>query len=418
MKKTWLTLFLSLAIFPAFAQGTVNFYNDTTSPVTALINGVQAPIDGHYYFVLVTSSNPSGPFNFAGLYATNAVTPGLYNGGAGVFVPGWPSGVGMYYQIVAWSASLGNTFNNCWLDVKFPCLCPAPPGTVFGVSGVGYGMAGGPVTYDSTGQPITHPPLDLNMGFSLTPPACAPAPFSSTQSTLTATPGSALADGQSAITLTTTLQDSNGHPVPGKTLRVFTSERSLNVSQPAGTTDANGKATATLKATAPAIASIWAIDTTDSIIIQQQAIIQFITGFVVPDSTLSGAIMQLGNSSDALLTQSLANYAIREGTIGDYFANNMAGDKRVDAGVALSAGVGGLLTLLGPEMSVLNEVALSLDQDIGSFDLSSILDAIATSSAGLTAYGQKIANVNSHFQDSLAGTEQQLLKGVLPSSEN
>src|SRR5580700_5680534 len=95
MKKYLFALSLSLAAATTFAQGLVNFYNTTTTLVSAGAGpaGAATAINrppGAYYFALLisTSSSARGPWVSTGLYATNVATAGMFSGGAGVAVPG------------------------------------------------------------------------------------------------------------------------------------------------------------------------------------------------------------------------------------------------------------------------------------------------------------------------------------------
>jgi len=134
-------LCLSVMATGAFAQGLVNFANNPQTLVSANINGSLANISGpsgSYYFALLTSATPAGPFTFTGLLGTNLVnaTGGRFSGGNGVAVNGWAAGSTLNYEIAGWDASLGSTFNPAWLTT-------APATGLFGISAVGSGVAGG-----------------------------------------------------------------------------------------------------------------------------------------------------------------------------------------------------------------------------------------------------------------------------------
>jgi hypothetical protein len=235
-------------------------------------------------------------------------------------------------------------------------------------------------------------------------------------STLTATPSSAAANGQSTITATVTLRDSNNNPVSGKIVK-FYSGGSFVISQPTNPTDVNGQATAIISATAPVATSIWVIDTMDSIVIQQQPTIQFTSAFVSPGTSLSNAIVQLATGTSSILTGSAANIAINEGAYGDYFQGQATSDQAQKGVIALSAGAGGLLALI-PGKNIITDVAQSLVVD-GSFDvLGNALDAIAGNGTGLSMVGQAIVNNNAIIQQTMQQNEQSLLAGVPPASVN
>ncbi|MBI6694244.1 Ig-like domain-containing protein, partial [Pseudomonas corrugata] len=71
---------------------------------------------------------------------------------------------------------------------------------------------------------------------------------------LTATPASIVANGVATSTLAATVEDANGNPVPNAPVTWTTSTGTLSAAS--STTDANGKASVTLKGTTAAIASV------------------------------------------------------------------------------------------------------------------------------------------------------------------
>jgi len=156
-----------MSVFPlgGFAQGIVDFSNGPTTPAMyypwdAYWNGGGGPISGpvgSWYFGLLISSSPAGPFVFSGVYATNTARAGRFSGGHNVSVPGWESGVIMSFEVAGWSASLGAGFNPQWLN-QYPC------GGLFAVSAIGTGAAGGP---GQNGAP--YPPLPLFGGTGIYP---------------------------------------------------------------------------------------------------------------------------------------------------------------------------------------------------------------------------------------------------------
>ena len=244
------------------------------------------------------------------------------------------------------------------------------------------------------------------------------SPVSTTLSTLTATPSSAAADGQTSIAAKVTLRDGNNNPVAGKTVKIYSSG-SVVISQSANVTDANGTATGTITATAPVTTSIWAVDTTDSVLVQQQPTIQFTSAFVAPGNDLSSAITQLANSSATILNNDMGSYAITDGQDGDYFRATLSSDERANGANALFTGIGSLITLLGPEGNLIKETGIQVAKSEGisvGLDIApnAALDLIATSDTGLTTYGQNIANNNYNDQQSELLKEQQLLSGVPP----
>jgi hypothetical protein len=148
MKKYLVTLSLSLAAVTTFAQGAVNFFNGTTTLVSAGPVGQQTIISqpqGSYYFGLLTA--PSGAsdlsqFSFAGVYATNlgAASPGQFSGGPRTYVAGWLPGVTMSFVVAGWSSTLGHDWSQQWLSGGFG------GDGFFGFSPIGSGAAGAPRT--------------------------------------------------------------------------------------------------------------------------------------------------------------------------------------------------------------------------------------------------------------------------------
>src|SRR6266481_1557235 len=101
MNKFLIAMFCGCSSFTSLSQGLVIFSNTPETLVSASINGNVAPINGpvgSYYFALLISSSPSGPFGFPGVYATNVMTAGggQFDGGT-VLVPGWQPGTTMFY---------------------------------------------------------------------------------------------------------------------------------------------------------------------------------------------------------------------------------------------------------------------------------------------------------------------------------
>jgi MSHA biogenesis protein MshQ len=101
---------------------------------------------------------------------------------------------------------------------------------------------------------------------------------SPTDSTVVAYPTTVSADGVSTATITVTLKDSAGTPVPGKTVTLAAGSGSSVITTVSGTSDASGVATFTVKdSTAEGPIIYTATDTTDSLVITQTAQVTFIT---------------------------------------------------------------------------------------------------------------------------------------------
>ena len=260
---------------------------------------------------------------------------------------------------------------------------------------------------------------------------------SSSLSTLTATPSSAAADGQSIITAKVTLRDGNNNPVSGKNVQIH-SGGSVTITPPASPTDANGQATATITATTAVTSSIWVVDTADSVIIQQQPTIQFTQrALQPPDSILAGSIGTLYQETANILTGSTAYgssttplfsvlpiplLAPDEGLAGDYF-EDQAGAAEADAIVDFAFSSVGILGAAGDALKAIPEsVAGTLAQDIG-FDIGSKGDAglahwIAGNDNGLSKQAKATIETATSYQQTLHTQETALLSGIPPISSS
>ena len=131
------------------AQGLVNFFNNASSLVSAGVSpNTATPIystSPFYYFALLTAT--TGPdlrdnFNFSGVLATNQVTAGLFNGGVGIAVPGWPAGTARDFIVVGWGGTTP-IFNPSWVDIHGNIVISGLTPPLFGISSMGKGVAGG-----------------------------------------------------------------------------------------------------------------------------------------------------------------------------------------------------------------------------------------------------------------------------------
>ena len=160
MKKLVPLFCFCASVAAASGQGLINFFNNATTLVSVgNVCGLNCTINGSpgsFYFALLTSPAGANGFTFAGVYATNQVVAGRFNGGAGVAVPGWAPGTARDFEVAGWSASMGHDFNPAWLTGNFG----AGPFGFFGVSGIGTGVAGG------TTSSASLPPLNIFGGAS------------------------------------------------------------------------------------------------------------------------------------------------------------------------------------------------------------------------------------------------------------
>jgi hypothetical protein len=160
MKRILLAVELLLFVSTSFAQGLVNFGNGPTTQLSVSVPGgpafpLQANSPGSFYFALLTSPTANGPFGFSGIYATNSANAGRIAPYT-TSVPGWAPGETMFYEVVGWGSSLGQTFDPTWLAGDF-----LGKDGWFGVSSVASGVAGG-------GLPVPAPAWNLFGGTGLT----------------------------------------------------------------------------------------------------------------------------------------------------------------------------------------------------------------------------------------------------------
>ena len=101
---------------------------------------------------------------------------------------------------------------------------------------------------------------------------------SASVSTVTSSPSSVAADGTRTSTITVTLKDANGNPVPGKTVTLASSRGGTDtISAASGASSVAGVVTFTVKSSTQGSAGLSATDTTDSVTITQTATVVFTT---------------------------------------------------------------------------------------------------------------------------------------------
>jgi uncharacterized repeat protein (TIGR01451 family) len=110
----------------------------------------------------------------------------------------------------------------------------------------------------------------------------APSGVNPLKSSVTASPSIVSANGTATSTITVTLRDQNNLPVAGKTVTLSSGRGAIDTMvQPAAATNASGVATGTISSTTPGVATITAVDTTDSITLAQQPAVSFTQGSVL-----------------------------------------------------------------------------------------------------------------------------------------
>ncbi len=158
------------------------------------------------------------------------------------------------------------------------------------------GTLSGTKTLNASGGSATFSGLSLNKAGSYTLSATAsgltgatsgsltvsPSSVDGNLSTLTASPTSVTADGTATSTLTVTVKDACGNPVPGlpgsQVVLTASPSTSVTIIQPGAATDANGQTTATVKSTKAAAVTFSA--TVDGTAITQTATVSFTVGAV------------------------------------------------------------------------------------------------------------------------------------------
>ena len=104
------------------------------------------------------------------------------------------------------------------------------------------------------------------------------------KSTMVATPEKLVADGVAISTITVTVLDSNGNPVPGATVTLSSSRGATDtISQPVATTDSNGRTTGTVVSIAGGATAISAV--ASGVGITQKAAVSFMD--ITPPSPIT-----------------------------------------------------------------------------------------------------------------------------------
>ena len=245
-------------------------------------------------------------------------------------------------------------------------------------------------------------------------PVGASQKASMTLSRVTSTP-TAPADGMSALTVTVTLLDNSGNPVPGKSVNIYAGTAPVTIMQPAFLTDINGKTTGTLTTTTPCNGWVWAIDRTDgNLLLQQEAPIQFTQQpLVAVGSTLNTAINSLSSSSINTLN-GISTIALDEGAIGDGFRAQMSSD---EANSCANIGFFALGALIPDPAGLGAKIASKLGINMAGLMTGDVLSAIFSNPNGLSNGGSVTATACSNNVQSLQG-QVAALQGGVPSGAN
>jgi len=190
MKKLAVTLCLSAFAVGAFAQGTVNFINSSTTLFRTNSVGLGGAagntvnVAGSFYYAVFTAPSTvtsatgldllGSSWTFAGIYGTNIAAAGRFTGGNGVATTqGWAPGATNSFLVAGWSSDLGHDWATIRAELTGSTFSAgvwngpnwAKTGGFFGITGVGFGAAGGGPTgipafglfgpANSQGNPIT-----------------------------------------------------------------------------------------------------------------------------------------------------------------------------------------------------------------------------------------------------------------------
>jgi PKD repeat protein/uncharacterized membrane protein len=123
--------------------------------------------------------------------------------------------------------------------------------------------------------------IDLTDEITLTPRLVVTftvGPVDVNASTLTTNKTTLLADGVDAASLTAILYDSYGHPIPDKSVRFLTNGTQVTVPPTSLTTNAQGRAQATLRSTDVQTVTVMALDDTDGLTVTQSVTLTFVAG--------------------------------------------------------------------------------------------------------------------------------------------
>jgi adhesin/invasin len=197
-----------------------------------------------------------------------------------------------------------------------------------------------------------------------------PRPASSTRTTVTATPTAIIAStGTSATTVTVTARDASGLPIGGAAVVLTASGYGNTLTQPAGTTDANGVATGTLSSTGRGTKTVSA--TVGGVAITQTATVTVSAG---PATTI--AVLRGNNQTAGAGTPVFTPPAV---IAGDAFNNSVPG---VNVTFAVTAG-GGSVSGTNPVITDAGGIAAIAGWTLG--------DQVGTNTLSATADGSAIA---------------------------
>ncbi|HUF10186.1 MAG TPA: IPTL-CTERM sorting domain-containing protein [Rhodothermales bacterium] len=209
---------------------------------------------------------------------TDTVTPGLDFHATGNLLTGWVNGASVFDTVpgafggLAAGATVSLTRNDLSGNSGFGVQ--SGPGETVDATCNWWGAADGPGPVGPGSGVLVSTNVDFTpfLSSSNLSGGCTADP---TTSTVSANPTSVVADGATSSTITVTLRDSAGTPVPGKTVTLTPSSGSSVISPASGPSDASGVVTFTVRNSVAETVTYTATDTTDSVTLTQTATVTF-----------------------------------------------------------------------------------------------------------------------------------------------
>ena len=248
------------------------------------------------------------------------------------------------------------------------------------------------------------------------------SPVSISLSSIFALPNTVQADGISTIKITVQILDSRGMPVAGESVTISGGTAPVQITQPASLTDINGQAIAFIKSTTPTTCSVFAIDHSASVLLNQEASITFTSAFIQPPMALVDAINRLSADATKTLGTTIPQIASHEGEIGDFFekeTGTAAAQQIIDTTFFF---LGGSLDEEVSKLSLFNQAivayGLQIEATLDDARVQQNVDTIVENTTGLTQLGHGYAITSASFGANIGDRATLLLAGVPLASVN